>query len=1423
MQTMAWAAETPSFLANAISVASGVNVVLTATPGALPCAYPLPYSFTATGATATAWAYSIVNAAGVTLASGTTKNFTYSFQTPGTYLVTSIGSRSSCTSQDTLQLQISAQLTYAKFGTTIDSGCQPVTVHFLDSSFAAANQTITSRLWDFGDGTSSTLVNPTHTYAQVGQYTPQLTVTTSGGCSSTFSYARMVRVGTHPIADFGPRMDSACAPLAVQFSNQSTDTLAIGTKYFWDFGDGTHSTARDPKKTWNKPGRYTVKLYTSNNGCVDSSIAFRSFYVDSPMARFYALNPVGCDTPFTVFFRDSSISAHTWAWDFGDPASGANNTSTLRFPQHTYTQFGNYAVSLTVTNPNGCQHTALKQNYIHISDPHSRFSTADTGGCRPLSVAFNNTSTMGTYRWDFGDSTTSIQTAPTHVYANPGYYTVKLITRDVNGCFDTLVRPNYIHAVGPTAKFTPNGYVGCIAFYVNFTDNSFGYSAPIVRRHWQFGDPNSGALDTSNLLNPMHAYTVNGNYTVRLTVWDANGCSQTASRVNIIQVRNPIVRFTADTVRCLGLPVQFTAQPNNGIGWFWKFGDGTTDTGRTPQHAYTALGNYTVQLFVTNGLGCVDSLTKVAYVHVIQIHPRPYALPTVAVCAPKPIQFMDSTRYANAWQWDFGDGTGSTLQNPSHIYATNGWFNVKLKVWSLGGCEDSITVDSMVHLIGPRASYSFTQQGHCTIASVQFFNTSQDYTSCVWDFGDGSVSTSPNPVHQYNRSGTFNPVLIVYDATGCQASANPLPQIHVDTIPTAAFTVDVHTSCGPATVQFTDSSHNAVRYLWLFGDGTMDSASTNPVHTYFTGQFSPTLIVWNAAGCTDTLTLPGTVAVHTRPTAVFSADQPLGCPPHNVHFIDSSFATFGGHIVSWAWAFGDSASASLNASTQRNPNHTYNFPGKYTVRLIVHDDAGCTDTLTRIEYIVVKDSTPPQNTHITFVTVLNDAAVGLQWLPSQEPAFAAYALYRNDPTTGSTFTLLHTFTSRTDTAWVDLTTDVHHNSYCYYVSVIDICGKPSAPASNITHCSVLENATPAADPNLSGIDVKWTPYIGWTTLNRYRIYRKTQSQLVYTYIDSVPASQRTYTDAGMCPDTVAYKIVAVDTSSNLYLSLSNSAISPTSFHFNVAPISMLSATVVNGENRIFMHWPSMGGGKEILTYVVYRSPDGVNYIPNYATTPDTAFEDHDVDVNKEIWSYKVQAQDKCGHKTPLGEQGRNIRLTAEASGMDIRLSWTGYLEWKSGIDHYVVERLDPTTGLWDSLASTAPNMLMYFRPYDNSNLAQYKFRVTARQRGGAHQSSTSNYAEVVLPPTLFIPTAFTPNGNGLNEAFTIKGLHIAQYECEVYNRWGQSIFVTTDMDHPWDGMVAGQLAEQGVYAYRVYARGFNGFTETRYGTVSILR
>ena len=178
--------------------------------------------------------------------------------------------------------------------------------------------------------------------------------------------------------------------------------------------------------------------------------------------------------PLTVSFSAPLEAAGspiiTYAWDFGDPASGTNNTSTLRSPSHTYNASGNYTVSLTTTTTNDSSLTT-RPDFITVSDPDvspTAFFSADTTlGDAPLLVSFTDQSIEGTapiqtWLWNFGDpasgsANTRTEQNPSHLYSTPGMYTVSLSVTTADGT-DTEIQVDFITARGPvmspTADFT---------------------------------------------------------------------------------------------------------------------------------------------------------------------------------------------------------------------------------------------------------------------------------------------------------------------------------------------------------------------------------------------------------------------------------------------------------------------------------------------------------------------------------------------------------------------------------------------------------------------------------------------------------------------------------------------------------------------------------------------------------------------------------------------------------------------------------------------------------------------------------------------------------------------------------------------------------------------------------------------------------
>ncbi|HRT16140.1 MAG TPA: PKD domain-containing protein, partial [Methanoregulaceae archaeon] len=404
-----------------------------------------------------------------------------------------------------------------------------------------------------------------------------------------------------------------------------------------------------------------------------------------PIAVFEA-NPSSGYAPLDVKFTDlSSGTPESWSWEFGD-----GGTSTEQNPLHTYTTVGNYTVNLTVQNNCGTNTTSGTIVALCL-EPVADFSANRTSGKVPLSVQFTDSSqnNVTSWSWQFGDGGTSTKQNPVHTYTAPGTYTVNLTV--MNNCGSgTASKPMYITAEPcplPVADFSANRTSGKVPLSVQFTDSS---QNNVTSWSWQFGDGT-----TSIEQNPVHTYTVAGDYTVTLTVTNECG-SDSASKQEYITAEPcppPVANFNANrTSGKAPLSVQFTdLSTNDPDTWLWQFGDGDTSTEQNPVHTYTIPGTYTVNLTVTNECGS-DSASKQEYI-TAEPCPPPVAnfnANRTSGKAPLSVQFTDlSTNDPDTWLWQFGDGDTSTEQNPVHTYTIPGTYTVNLTVTNECGCDSA--------------------------------------------------------------------------------------------------------------------------------------------------------------------------------------------------------------------------------------------------------------------------------------------------------------------------------------------------------------------------------------------------------------------------------------------------------------------------------------------------------------------------------------------------------------------------------------------------------------------------------------------------------------------------------------------------------------------------------------------------------------
>ncbi|NOT49750.1 MAG: PKD domain-containing protein [Chitinophagaceae bacterium] len=818
-------------------------------------------------------------------------------------------------------------------------GCIPHTISPVANIVTV--DAVTSYLWDFGDGFTSTTATPTHTYTVQGTYTVKLYITTSSGCNDSLVVTGAVRVGSQPTADFSATPTPVCARQLVYFTDLSTPGTV--DEWLWDFGDGTTSILQNPSHAYTDTGCFNVRLIAYNNGCPDTIIKTNYVCVLPPIAVF-AVTP-DCNDRLRFTFTDQSIAPLTWEWNFGD----GSPVVTIQNPVHNFPAYGIYTVTLIVTN-GGCADTTTRA--VNAVNENPVFDADRTLACKTADINFHvsniNTANIVSYAWDFGDGGTAVVNLPdvTHTYTNAGTYTVTLVTTDVNNCTNTVTRTNYIRINGPVADFSATNTNGCVGLLTTFNDASTGDGTNgLANWQWDFGD---GTIQNFSGPPFTHTYNMAGTFSVKLVVTDAAGCQDSLTRVNIIITTDPVPDFiSADTLTCPGATVTFTnASVAAGFSSNWDFGDGGTSIITSPTHVYAATGLYDVTLQITDNNGCNATITKPAYIRVDLPVASFNMNDSISSCIPFEIQFTNTSAFYSTFLWDFGPGEGtSTLPNPVHYYTIPGSYLVTLTVTSPGGCTDQTTSTVIVSdTIGSRITYAPISGCKDLQVTLNSFTTGQ-IASYFWDFGDGYTQTTtvPDATHLYTSWGNFLPKVIMEDPSGCLIALTGLDTVLV-TGANTKFGLDRKLFCDFGTVSFSDSTtfnDPVVTYNWNFGDGNT-STQQNPVHTYTSpGIYTVSLATITQQGCRDTATMPNIIKVVQRPLIDIGGDTVVCVNSSLLHtglFIQPDTS-----VVTWQWNFPNGTTSLL----QNPPEQIYTTAGTFTITTYATNSTGCRDTTTQ--------------------------------------------------------------------------------------------------------------------------------------------------------------------------------------------------------------------------------------------------------------------------------------------------------------------------------------------------------------------------------------------------------------------------------------------------------------------------------------------
>jgi len=553
---------------------------------------------------------------------------------------------------------------------------------------------------------------------------------------------------------------------------------------------------------------------------------------------------------------------------------------------------------------------------------------------------FNNLNQFDELEWNFGDGNSEVisnvtlaNVNPTHIYNAGGNYNVQLIAKDTLGCRDTIYKSISVFDK-PTANFSFANQ--CLTDITQFTDETVQGDAAISTWNWDFGD-----AVTDNMQNPTHQYAAVNTYTTQLIVEDLNGCKDTVEQDVEIYVL-PVANFTPiDDCFRPDYPFEDLATVANGTvdSWEWDFGDASTGNIQNPTHTYAGYGQYDVTLIALSNQGCGDTITQQITLRAIPV--PGFEIPQI--CQLQPMQFTDTSSVEEGtvvgWQYDFGDNSTSTLQNPPHVYANDGNGFIQQIVTSSFGCVDSVTVTTVVD---PKPTADFSTQNECLNDLMSFTNQSTiasgSIVSWEWDFGDANTDVAQNTSNLYSTFGLYTVELMVETDNGCRDTTEQ--QVEVYQLPVADFTFsDV---CLITTAAFTDqstsNSGSVDTWTWDLGDNTTASGQGPISHDYpIAADYEVELVVETDLGCFDTLVQ--TITIHPMPVADFTADSV--CFNLATTFTNESTVSTG-VISNNVWDFGFSAT-----STAANPTNVFPQTGYHPVFLTVTSNFGCKDTITK--------------------------------------------------------------------------------------------------------------------------------------------------------------------------------------------------------------------------------------------------------------------------------------------------------------------------------------------------------------------------------------------------------------------------------------------------------------------------------------------
>jgi large repetitive protein len=759
---------------------------------------------------------------------------------------------------------------------------------------------------------------------------------------------------------------NGCAPLIVTFTNTSTDPNAY--RYEWHFGDGspmvTDINTTTINHTYTAGGYYNTYVNVFDN--IGNYVGFSygsNANVQVNGASINMADSACIGDQVSICLNGNNIS--NVSWNYGDPSSGANNTSTEFCGSHTFASNGTYTVTLNSSSSCGPA-TVTKTIVISASaHPHPNAWTNMNSACPGLPINFQ-TSGYSTYSWNFADpgsgvNNTSALQNPVHAFSTTGVFTYSLTV--TNGCgFSASTTSSITILNNPPFPNQPDFRLNaqspvCPNSYVSF-NAPYGYNS----YEWHFGD--GSAVTTTSDAHNEHLYgATTGSYPAFVRIISPCGNDTSLYATVIVSNSAPFpnqswFQLNSTSPACPGSSVGFEAP--SGFSYVWHFGDGSPDQTSTDSHTNhyygAAITNYNATVSITNGCGNDTLLSTVVQIQNNVGFPTnnfDLSIPSSA-CHGDQVNLNAPDGYSN-YAWVFGDGnTATTTQNHvSHAYLTNGTYSISVTITNT--CGNSTTLNGSIN-VNDTGSFpnwltiETTTNTSCPNDLIEFRLNQSGYQSYAWNFGDGNTVTSTGEriQHAFLATGTYTVTCTV--TNGCSNSTNVSTVMQITGSSPVNPNLSINGFQNPSCINdnvnfFVDNGLSNYSYVWNYGDGSpLESTTGGAGHHLYSavGTYTVSALVTNGCGSTATFTTTQVISNSAIPVLRGTdgkriwgfpggegdngtANTTAGCAGDAIVFY------FQGEAASNVYDFGDGSTG-----TAVEPFLVYGGDGSFPVTIIRH-------------------------------------------------------------------------------------------------------------------------------------------------------------------------------------------------------------------------------------------------------------------------------------------------------------------------------------------------------------------------------------------------------------------------------------------------------------------------------------------------------